>query len=76
MAFSGKIDCLLHPSLFKVVPEGQPLALSQLASSAESMLPSVRRVHWHLFALDESDLLEFDSLFSQHTIATPSAGIL
>ena len=38
MAFSGKIDCLLHPSLFKVVPEGQPLALSQLASSAESML--------------------------------------
>lgn len=38
MAFSGEIDCLLHPSLFKVVPEGQPLSLSQLASSATSAL--------------------------------------
>ena len=38
MAFSDEIDCLLHPSLFKVVPEGQPLSLSQLASSAASAL--------------------------------------
>ena len=38
MAFSGEIDCLLHPSLFKVVPDGQPLSLSQLASSAASVL--------------------------------------
>jgi uncharacterized iron-regulated membrane protein len=38
MAFSGEIDRLLHPSLFKVVPEGQPLSLSQLASSAASVL--------------------------------------
>jgi len=38
MAFSGEIDCLLHSSLFKVVPEGQPLSLSQLASSAASVL--------------------------------------
>src|SRR5690242_4220723 len=38
MAFSGEIDCLLHPSLFKVVPEGQPLSLSQLASSSASVL--------------------------------------
>ena len=38
MAFSGEIDCLLHPRLFKVVPEGQPLSLSQLASSAASVL--------------------------------------
>jgi uncharacterized iron-regulated membrane protein len=38
MAFSGEIDCLLHPSLFKVVPEGQLLSLSQLASSAASVL--------------------------------------
>ena len=38
MAFSGEIDCLLHPSLFKVVPEGQPLSLSQLASSGASVL--------------------------------------
>lgn len=37
-AFSGEIDCLLHPSLFKVVPEDHPLALSQLASSAASVL--------------------------------------
>ncbi|MFP5211007.1 MAG: PepSY-associated TM helix domain-containing protein [Acidobacteriota bacterium] len=38
MAFSGEIDSLLHPSLFKVVPKGQPLSLSQLASSAASVL--------------------------------------
>ena len=38
MAFSGEIDCLLHPSLFKVFPEGQPLSLSQLASSGASVL--------------------------------------
>lgn len=38
MAFSGEIDRVLHPSLFKVVPEGQPLSLSQLASSAASVL--------------------------------------
>ena len=38
MAFSGEIDRLLHPSLFKVVPEGQPQSLSQLASSAASAL--------------------------------------
>ena len=38
MAFSGEIDRLLHPSLFKVVPEGQPVSLSQLAISAASVL--------------------------------------
>lgn len=38
MAFSGQIDCVLHPSLFKVVPKGQPLSLSQLASNAASVL--------------------------------------
>ena len=38
MAFSGEIDSLLHPRLFKVVPQGQPLPLSQLASSAASVL--------------------------------------
>src|ERR1700760_483429 len=38
MAFSGEIDCALHPSLFKVVPKGQLLSLSQLASSAASVL--------------------------------------
>jgi uncharacterized iron-regulated membrane protein len=38
MAFSGEIDCLLHPRLFKVVPESQPLSLSQLESRAASVL--------------------------------------
>jgi uncharacterized iron-regulated membrane protein len=38
MAFSGKIDSLLHPSLFRVVSQGQPLPLGQLASSAASGL--------------------------------------
>jgi len=38
MAFSGEIDRLLHPSLFRVVSQGQPLPLSQLASSAASVL--------------------------------------
>jgi uncharacterized iron-regulated membrane protein len=38
MAFSGEIDSLLHPSLFRVVSQGQPLPLSQLASSAASVL--------------------------------------
>jgi uncharacterized iron-regulated membrane protein len=38
MAFSGEIDSLLHPSLFRVVPQGQPLPLGQLASSAASVL--------------------------------------
>jgi uncharacterized iron-regulated membrane protein len=38
MAFSGEIDRLLHPSLFRVVSQGQPLPLGQLASSAASGL--------------------------------------
>ena len=38
IAFSGEIDRLLHPSLFRVVPQGQPLPLGQLASSAASVL--------------------------------------
>ena len=38
MAFSGEIDSLLHPSLFRVVSQGQPLPLGQLASSAASGL--------------------------------------
>jgi len=38
MAFSGEIDSLLHPSLFRVVSQGQPLPLGQLASSAASAL--------------------------------------
>src|SRR5580692_11766488 len=38
MAFSGEIDSLLHPSLFRVVSQGQPLPLDQLASSAASVL--------------------------------------
>jgi uncharacterized iron-regulated membrane protein len=38
MAFSGEIDSLLHPSLFRVVSQGQPLPLGQLASSAASVL--------------------------------------
>jgi uncharacterized iron-regulated membrane protein len=38
LAFSGEIDRLLHPSLFKVAPGGQPLPLGQLASSAALVL--------------------------------------
>ena len=38
MAFSGEIDSLLHPSLFRVVSQGQPLPLGQLASSATSVV--------------------------------------
>jgi sulfite reductase (NADPH) flavoprotein alpha-component len=38
MAFSGEIDSLLHPSLFRLVSQGQPLPLGQLASSAASVL--------------------------------------
>jgi uncharacterized iron-regulated membrane protein len=38
MAFSEEIDSLLHPSLFRVVSQGQPLPLGQLASSAASVL--------------------------------------
>jgi uncharacterized iron-regulated membrane protein len=38
MAFSGEIDSLLHPSLFRVASQGQPLPLGQLASSAASAL--------------------------------------
>jgi len=38
LAFSDDIDRLLHPSLFKVVPYGQPLPLSQLAKSAATAL--------------------------------------
>ena len=38
MAFSGEIDSLLHPNLFRVVSQGQPLPLGQLASSAASVL--------------------------------------
>ena len=38
MAFSGEIDSLLHPSLFRVVSQGQPLPWGQLASSAASGL--------------------------------------
>jgi len=38
MAFSGEIDSLLHPSLFRVASQGQPLPLGQLASSAASVL--------------------------------------
>jgi uncharacterized iron-regulated membrane protein len=38
MAFSGEIDSLLHPSLFRVGSQGQPLPLGQLASSAASVL--------------------------------------
>ena len=38
LAFSGEIDSLLHPSLFRVVPQGRPLPLGQLASSAASVL--------------------------------------
>jgi len=38
MAFSGEIDSLLHPSLLRVVSQGQPLPWGQLASSAASGL--------------------------------------
>lgn len=38
LAFSGEIDSLLHPSFFRVVPRGQPMRLSQLASHAASAL--------------------------------------
>ena len=38
LAFSGEIARLLHPSLFRVVSQGQPLPLSQLASNAASVL--------------------------------------
>lgn len=38
MAFSGEIDSLLHPSLFRVVSQGQPLLLGRLASSTASVL--------------------------------------
>ena len=38
MAFQEEIDSLLHPGLFRVVPQGQPLPLGQLASSVASVL--------------------------------------
>lgn len=38
MAFSGEIDTMAHPSLFRIASQGQPLPLGHLASSAASVL--------------------------------------
>ena len=58
LAFSDEIDAFLHPSVFKVAPQAQPLPLTQLAANASAVLhpgdvfkvyvPSVRpdRSYW------------------------------
>lgn len=58
LAFSDEIDAFLHPSVFKVVPQPQPLPLTRLAANATTVLhpgdvikvyvPSVRpdRSYW------------------------------
>ncbi|HEV2136809.1 MAG TPA: PepSY-associated TM helix domain-containing protein [Terracidiphilus sp.] len=69
MAFSGKIDRLLHPSLFNVVPEGQSLSLSQLASSAAFALHAGESIDTCLPATGPDSSYSFIVFRAHHRIS-------